>query len=95
MIIKILKVRFYRIFPAFKGFDFQVGDKKYRYNVKDVQETKTAQSDVLKVFDKYISEDNLLKDAKGYHKSLFAARNADALANHFYEETDDDMRRKT
>ena len=63
----------------FKGFDFQVGDKKYRYNVKDVQETKTAQSDVLKVFDKYISEDNLLKDAKGYHKSLFAARNADAL----------------
>ena len=70
----------------FKGFDFQVWDKKYRYNVKDVQETKTAQSDVLKVFDKYISEDNLLKDAKGYHKSLFAARNADALANHFYEQ---------
>ena len=70
----------------FKGLDFQVGDKKYRYNVKDVQETKTAQSDVLKVFDKYISEDNLLKDAKGYHKSLFAARNADALANHFYEQ---------
>ena len=70
----------------FKGFDFQVGDKKYRYNVKDVQETKSAQSDVLKVYDKYISEDNLLKDAKGYHKSLFAARNADALANHFYEQ---------
>ena len=70
----------------FKGFDFQVGDKKYRYNVKDVQETKAAQSDVLKVFDKYISEDNLLKDARGYHKSLFAARNADALANHFYEQ---------
>ena len=70
----------------FKGFDFQVGDKKYRYNVKDVQETKAAQSDVLKVFNKYISEDNLLKDAKGYHKSLFAARNADALANHFYEQ---------
>ena len=70
----------------FKGFDFQVWDKKYRYNVTDVQETKTAQSDVLKVFDKYISEDNLLKDAKGYHKSLFAARNADALANHFYEQ---------
>ena len=40
----------------------------------------------LKVFNKYISEDNLLKDAKGYHKSLFAARNADALANHFYEQ---------
>jgi hypothetical protein len=70
----------------FKGFDFQVGEKKYRYNVKDVQQTKDAQSDVLNVFSKYISEDNLLSDAKGYHKSLFAARNADALANHFYQQ---------
>jgi hypothetical protein len=70
----------------FKGFDFQVGEKKYRYNVKDVQQTKDAQSDVLNVFSKYINEDNLLSDAKGYHKSLFAARNADALANHFYQQ---------
>ena len=70
----------------FKGFDFQVGDKKYRYNVKDVQQTKEAQNDVLKVFSKYINEDNLLGDAKGNHKSLFAARNADALATHFYEQ---------
>lgn len=69
----------------FKGFDFQVGDKKYRYNVKDVQETKTVQSDVLEVFKPYV-KDNLLEDAKGYHKALFAARNADALANHFYEQ---------
>ena len=69
----------------FKGFDFQVGDKKYRYNVKDVQKAKEAQSDVLKVFSPYI-KDNLLDDAKGYHKAVFAARNADALANHFYEQ---------
>jgi len=70
----------------FKGFDFQVGDKKYRYNVKDVQQTRDAQSDVLNVFSKYINQDNMLQDAKGYHKSLFAARNADALANHFYQQ---------
>tara|TARA_Y100000114_G_scaffold723_1_gene617 strand:+ start:15 stop:1178 length:1164 start_codon:yes stop_codon:yes gene_type:complete len=70
----------------FKGFDFQVGDKKYRYNVKDVQQTKEAQNDVLKAFNGYISEENLLQDAKGYHKALFAARNADAIANHFYEQ---------
>jgi len=70
----------------FKGFDFQVGEKKYRFNVKDVQETKQAQSNVMNVFDKFIGQDNLLNDAKGYHKSLFAARNADALANHFYEQ---------
>jgi hypothetical protein len=70
----------------FKGFDFQVGEKKYRFNVKDVQETKEAQSNVLNVFNKFIGEDNLLSDAKGYHKSLFAARNADTLAAHFYEQ---------
>jgi len=70
----------------FKGFDFEVGDKKYRYNVKDVQEAKKAQADVLDVFSKYISKDNLLQDAKGYHKSLFAARNADAIASHFYDQ---------
>ena len=70
----------------FKGFDFKVGDKKYRYNVKDVQSTKEAQSDVLKTFSNYLDERNMLKDASGYHKALFAARNADALAQHFYEQ---------
>ena len=70
----------------FKGFDFQVGDKKYRYNVKDATQTKEAQSDVVKAFSGFISKENLLQDAKGYHKALFAARNADALANHFYEQ---------
>ena len=70
----------------FKGFDFQVGDKKYRYNVKDATQTREAQSDVVKAFSGFISKENLLQDAKGYHKALFAARNADALANHFYEQ---------
>jgi hypothetical protein len=27
-----------------------------------------------------------MNDAKGYHKSLFTAMNADAIANHFYEQ---------
>jgi len=70
----------------FKGFDFQVGDKKFRYNVKDVQETKQAQSNLFNAFEKYVDGNNLLSDARGYHKSLFAARNPDALANHFYEQ---------
>jgi len=70
----------------FKGFDFQVGDKKYRYNVKDAQQVRDTQSDVLNVFSKYIDSNNMLQDAKGYHKSLFAAQNADALANHFYQQ---------
>lgn len=70
----------------FKGFDFSVGDKKYRFNVKDVEGTKQAQSDLFKALNSYIGEDNTIKDAKGYHKALFAARNSDAIANHFYEQ---------
>jgi len=70
----------------FKGFNFKVGDKKYRFNVGDKNKVKETQSDLLNVFNKYVSEDNLLSDAQGFHKSLFAASNPDALANHFYEQ---------
>lgn len=70
----------------FKGFDFNVGDKKYRFNVKDVQSTKEAQSDILTAFSSFLGENNTLKDGAGYHKALFAARNADTIANHFYEQ---------
>lgn len=69
----------------FKGFEFKVGEKNYRFNVKDVKATMDKQSDVLNVFKPYI-KDNVLSDAKGYHKALFAASNPDALANHFYEQ---------
>jgi len=70
----------------FKGFEFKVGDKKYRFNVKDKQQTKDRQANILNVLDKYITKDNMLQDAAGYHKALFVADNADAIANHFYEQ---------
>ena len=70
----------------FKGFNFKVGEKKYRFNVSDVNKVKETQSDLLNVFNKYVSDDKLLADAQGFHKSLFAASNPDALANHFYEQ---------
>ena len=70
----------------FKGFDFKVRDNTYRFKVNDVQETKQVQSDILNAFKTFLGEDNMLKDAKGYHKALFAARNADKIANHFYEQ---------
>ena len=70
----------------FKGFEFNVGDKKYRYNVKDAKEVQNRQANILNVLDKYIGKDNMLQDAKGYHKALFVADNADAIANHFYEQ---------
>lgn len=70
----------------FKGFEYNVGDKKYRFNVKNVNEVKTAQSDINNFIKKFLNNDNVMNDAKGYHKSLFTAMNPDAIANHFYEQ---------
>ena len=71
----------------FKGFDYEVGDKKFRFNVKDVNKVKTTQSDLNNFIDKFVGEDKAtISDAAGYHKSLFTAMNADAIAKHFYEQ---------
>jgi hypothetical protein len=70
----------------FKGFDFNVGDKKYRFNVKNANEIKQTQSDINNFLGKFLDENGELKDAKGYHKSLFTAMNADQIAQHFYEQ---------
>ena len=70
----------------FKGFDFKVGENKYRFKVGNAQSVKETQSNVLNVLNKYVDSNNMLTDAAGYHKALFAASNADALANHFYEQ---------
>jgi len=70
----------------FKGFEYNVGDKRYRFNVKDASQVKNTQSDINNFVKKFLDENNNMKDAKGYHKSLFTAMNADAIANHFYEQ---------
>jgi len=70
----------------FKGFEYKVGDKKYRFNVKDVNNVKSAQSDINSLVSKFVNENNEMEDAKGYHKALFTAMNADSIANHFYEQ---------
>jgi hypothetical protein len=70
----------------FKGFEYNVGDKKYRFNVKNADEVKATQSDINNFVKKFLAEDNTMSDAKGYHKSLFTAMNADAIAKHFYEQ---------
>ena len=70
----------------FKGFDFQVGEKKYRFNVKNAPEVKSNQSDINNFIKKFLDEKNEMSDAKGYHKGLFTAMNADSVAQHFYEQ---------
>ena len=70
----------------FKGFEYNVGDKKYRFNVNNASEVKENQSDINNFVKKFLNEKNEMSDAKGYHKSLFTAMNADAIAKHFYEQ---------
>ena len=70
----------------FKGFEYNVGDKKYRYNVNDVSGTKKSQSDINNFVGKFLDENKVMSDAEGYHKSLYTAMNSDAVAKHFYEQ---------
>ena len=71
----------------FKGFEYKVGDKRYRFNVKDVDKVKTTQSDINNFVSKFANKDNTnIEDTEGYHKSLFTAMNADKIAQHFYEQ---------
>jgi len=70
----------------FKGFEYNVGDKKYRFNVNNVEEVKNTQGDINNFVKKFLNENNEMSDAKGYHKSLYTAMNADAVAKHFYEQ---------
>ena len=70
----------------FKGFEYNVGDKKYRFNVKNAGEVKETQSDINNFVKKFLNENNEMSDAKGYHKSLFTAMNPDAIAKHFYDQ---------
>ena len=70
----------------FKGFEFNVGEKKFNYNVNNAQEIANKQvklSDFTKMF---LNEDGSVADHKGYHKAMYAARNADTIAKHFYEQ---------
>ena len=71
----------------FKGFEYNVGDKRYRFNVKDVNKIKETQSDINNFVSKFTNKENsVIEDAAGYHKSLFTAMNADKIAQHFYEQ---------
>ena len=70
----------------FKGFEYKVGDKRYRFNVKDADKVKSEQSDITNFVKKFLNDKNEMSDGAGYHKSLFTAMNADAVANHFYQQ---------
>jgi hypothetical protein len=70
----------------FKGFDFNVSDKKFRYGVKNPSSVAEAQSDITNFIGTFLNKQGDIEDMQGYHKALYAARNADTIAQHFYEQ---------
>ena len=70
----------------FKGFEYNIGEKRFRFNVKDPVKLKETQGDINNFIKKFLTEDNTMDDAAGYHKGLFTAMNPDQVANHFYEQ---------
>ena len=70
----------------FEGFDFKVSDKKFRYGIKNPTQVAENQSDISNFIKTFLNEKGEIQDAKGYHKALYAARNADTIAQHFYEQ---------
>ena len=69
----------------FKGFDFNVGDNKYRFKVENPKKTKEFQSNINNFLNQFES-DGSAKDVEKYHKAIFSAQNSDKIANHFYEQ---------
>ena len=70
----------------FKGFDINVGEKKFRYGVKNPSEVATKQSNITNTVKKFLDDKGNVKDVKGYHKAMYAAENVDKIAQHFYEQ---------
>ena len=70
----------------FKGFDFKLGEKKFRYGVKNPSEVADNQSNISNIIKKFLNDKGDVTDVQGYHKAMYAAENADTIAQHFYEQ---------
>ncbi len=70
----------------FKGFDFSVANKKFKYGVKNPKQVAESQSDISNFIKTFLNKEGEISDYSGYHKALYAAKNADTIAQHFYEQ---------
>jgi hypothetical protein len=70
----------------FKGFDFRVGDKNFRYGIQNPEVVADKQSNITNLIKRFLNDKGEVTDLAGYHKTMYAAENPDTLANHFYEQ---------
>jgi len=70
----------------FKGFEFELNNKKVRFAPGDSAELKKMQLNPSNFISKFLDESGLIKDAEGYHRALSMAMNPDKFAKFFYEQ---------
>jgi hypothetical protein len=70
----------------FKGFDYSVGEKRFRYGVQGAEQVAEKQSDISNFLGKFLDKEGNITDTAGYHKALYTAMNSDKIAQHFYEQ---------
>jgi hypothetical protein len=70
----------------FKGFEYNVGDKRFRYTVQNNEQIADKQSDINNFIGKFLDKEGNVNDTKSYHKALYTAMNSDKIAQHFYEQ---------
>ena len=70
----------------FKGFDFKLGEKTFRYGIQNVEKVADRQSNINNLIGKFLNDKGEVVDTKGYHKAIYAAENVDTIAKHFYEQ---------
>ena len=75
-----------QLFNNFEGFNFDVGEKRFRYKINNVDEVAKQQSNLNNFVGRFLNEDGSIKDPDAYHKAIYAAKNADHIAEHFYEQ---------
>lgn len=75
-----------KYFNEFKGFDFNIGERKFKYQIGNPSEVANKQSDIQDFVKTFLNEDGTVNDYDGYHKAIYAARNIDTIAKHFYDQ---------
>ena len=70
----------------FKGFDFNVGEKKFRYGVSNPDSIAETQSSINNILGKFLDDKGNVKQFDEYHKAMYAAQNVDKIASHFYDQ---------
>jgi len=85
--------------PEFKGFEFNIGEDTLTYSPGSLEDLKKSALNPGGWATKYLDDSGLLKDSKGFHRSVAIAKNPEKFAQFFYEQgkanATEDVMRKT